>query len=292
MTRPPLSVVVSNDRDRPDETPAAWRALCAELVATDEVVWVDRTGSGPPGTPSPERLQVVAVRAPSDAGRGRCNALGLAAAQHPLVAFTDTATAVLPGWAQAAATGLLEADVVGGPVFPAPGKRVRDWVGFFVDYAVHAVPPYLSAVEDVSGNNVAYRRDCLPADANELWKHRVDRDLRAAGSGPRLHHEMAVSSHRRYTWWDLTRGQARAGASYAAERAASWTGAQRLVAAAACLGLPLLAMLRTWRAVRSCDQLRRHWARALPLLLLARAAWAAGEAKGYLTGEGDARRVW
>jgi len=287
--RNPVSVVVANNRACIADVEATWQSLRTELIADDEVVWVDQAGLGPP-VPSDPR--VVAIDAPVGAGRGRCNALGLAAASHSLVAFTDSSTTVEPGWADAAIAGLRHTSVVGGPVLPGNGKRVRDWAGFFIDYAAHAVPPYLSASRDVSGNNVAYRRHCLPERPRELWKDRTDRQLSRLGERPCALPLMSVRSHRRYSWWDLTAGQVLAGAFYGADRAASWSRLRRVCAAAGCIVLPFLACARTWLRVRQADDLRPHWATALPLVLLARSAWALGEAKGYLTNQGDARRVW
>ena len=287
--RSPVSVVVANNRARVADVEATWRSLTTELAASDEVIWVDQAGLGRPLLRGP---RVVAIDVPVGAGRGRCNAVGLAAASHPLVAFTDSSTTVEPGWVDAAIAGLRHSCAVGGPVLPGNGKRVRDWAGFFIDYATHAVPPYLSASRDVAGNNVAYRRVCLPERPGELWKDRIDRQLSRLGERPRALPTMTVRSQRRYSWWDLTMGQLLAGASYGADRAATWSRLHRVCAAAGCAALPFLACVRIWVRVRKADQLRQHWTAALPLVLLARTAWAAGEAKGYLTRQGDGRRVW
>lgn len=288
-TRAPVSVIVANNRACIADVEATWQSLTAELAASDEVIWVDQAGLGRPVLSGP---RVVAIDVPVGAGRGRCNAVGLAAASHSLVAFTDSSTTVELGWADAAIAGLRHSCAVGGPVLPGNGKRVRDWAGFYIDYAAHAVPPYLSASRDVSGNNVAYRRDCLPERPRELWKDRTDRQLSRLGERPCALPRMTVRSHRRYSWWDLTAGQVLAGASYGADRAASWSMLRRVSAAAGCAVLPFLACGRTWLRVRKADTLRQHWATALPLVLLARTAWALGEAKGYLTNQGDGRRVW
>ena len=287
--RSPVSVVVANNLARVADVEATWRSLTTELAASDEVIWVDQAGLGRPLLPGP---RVVAIDVPVGAGRGRCNALGLAAASHSLVAFTDSSTTMEPGWVDAAIAGLRHSCAVGGPVLPGNGKRVRDWAGFFIDYATHAVPPYLSASRDVAGNNVAYRRACLPERPRELWKDRIDRQLSRLGERPRALSSMTVRSQRRYSWWDLTTGQVLAGASYGADRAATWSRLHRLCAAAGCVALPFLASVRIWLRVRRADQMRQHWAPALPLVLLARTAWAVGEAKGYLTNQGDGRRVW
>lgn len=293
-SRAPLSVVVSQDRDRGRAAALSWAALADQLGPADEVVWVDRSGSLPPAA-APGGPTLVVVRAPADASRGRCNALGVAAATHDHVGLTDACTAVQDGWADATADALTRHHAVGGPVLPSPEKNVRDWAGFLADYAPHAVTPFTSATGDVSGNNVAYRRSSLDATGelgDEMWKDRVDAALAAAGRGPALVPLMRVTSLRTYGWKDLVVTRFRSGRSYASHRAAPWGTGRRIAAALACLGLPQLTRLRTWRLVRQDQYLAAGWRRARPALLLTQVCWAAGEAAGYLTRRGTTRDVW
>ncbi len=286
-----LSVVMVNRARTPAVPAEALRALGRELVGGDEIVWVDCTGSTLPEVDA-AGVSVCTVPADSHAGRGRCNALGLAAASGALVAFTDSTTLVQPGWRAALAEGATGHAVVGGPVLPAGRKRRRDWAGFLVDYAAHAVPPYRSATGDVSGNNVAYHRESLPGDATELWKAQVNAGLRAQGAPPFVVPAMQVHSRRTYSWQDLLVGRVRSGALYSAGRCATWSGPRRGAAAAGCLALPAVALLRTARGLTGDPHLSRQLARSVPMVIAANIAWAIGEAAGYLSRRGEGTDVW
>lgn len=287
-----LSVVMINRHGDPTMTREAVEALGRELLPDDEVVWVDRTEAGPPHDARTAEARWREVLAEPTASRGRCYALGLAAASGPLVAFTDSTTIVQGGWRAAAFDAVSSCPVVGGPVLPSEPKSRRDWAGFLVDYAAHAVPPYRSATGDVSGNNVAYRRESLPSDAAELWKSQVNAGLAGRGVGACAVAGMCVRSARPYTWGDLVLGRARSGALYGTQRCLTWSRPRRLAAATGCLVLPAVAVGRTGRLLAHDRKLATRLAASLPVVLVAQIAWAIGEATGYLSRRGEGTDVW
>jgi hypothetical protein len=290
---PPFLSVVMVNRCRKATLPVeAFTALTRELVVGDELVWVDRTGLAAPASAGANRIQVRSVHSDSRASRGRCYALGLAAATGSVVAFTDSTTVVQPGWRAALIDGATEHAVIGGPVLPAGPKSRRDWAGFLVDYAAHAVPPYRSATGDVSGNNVAYRRKHLPTTASELWKSQVNTVLSTQGEPPVVVAGMRVLSRRSYSWRDLLVGRARSGALYGAERCTRWSTLRRWTAAVGCLALPAVAVARIGHRLSGDRSLAHQLALSLPVVLAAQTAWAFGEATGYVSRRGDGTDVW
>ena len=283
-----LSVVVAN-RDAPRDGRGAAAALARELHPGDEVLWVDRTGAGAPAELAGARV----VEAPGGADRGTCYGLGLAVAGNPFVAFTDSRTVVGAGWRPAAVAALdAGATFVGGPVIASEPRSRRGWAGFFVDYGPHAVAPYTSASGDISGNNVAYRRDALPDDGAPVWKHAVDARLHEAGIRPVVIEGMTVTVERDYGWSDLGPARVGAGALYARQRASGWPARRRWLAAVGCAVLPALATARLGRRVRADAHLRPAFVRASPLVVAALVAWSIGEARGYLRPGQEAPGVW
>ena len=285
-----LSVVIVNvERDR-SSVDDALRALSREVVDGDQVVWVDAGGI------SCDLREADRVAAPSGLGRGDLYGLGLQVARHELVAFTDSATRLEPGWRSAAmaafATG---AGVVGGPVLPGDLRSTLDAAGFLVEYGPHAVPPFVSATGDVAANNVAYRRSVLVSvvpQGGAVWKTVVNGRLRERGTGPAVAPGMRVVVTKRYAWGDVGRGRVAAGRLYGAQRGASWSVTHRAAAALGCAALPFLAYGRLVRRVATEPALRRALVRSSPVVLLALTAWSMGEALGYLLGNGDRRATF
>ncbi len=269
---------------------ASAAALASELDATtDQVIWVSTTGL----TPTSALPALVTVPAPDGASRGDCYRLGLTASCHRFVAFTDSTTTVEPGW-RIATLAPLEAGarVVGGPVLPSQPRSRSSWAGFFVDYGAHAAPPYVSTSGDVSGNNVAYRREILPDGAGPLWKSEINARLASSGHRPRLSPGMRVVAHRQYRWSDLSGGRIPSGAQYGIQRSAGWGVGKRLIAALGCGALPGLALWRLWVRVGRQSELRAPFFASLPAVAVALAGWSAGEAWGYLWHGRSDHHVW
>jgi hypothetical protein len=284
-----LSVVVINRCPTPTKVRPA-TALVDELdPSADQVIWVDQAGLDPPF----QWPSMMPVGAPSGASRGLSYRLGLSAACHQLVAFTDSSTAVQPGWRASALEALDSgAGVVGGPVLPSTPRSMASWAGFIVDYGPHAVAPYTSATGDVSGNNVAYRRELLPPGDRPLWKHDVSVGLRAAAVHPTLATGMRVVAHREYRWHDLALARVPSGALYATGRSATWSLPRRLMAALGSAGLPPLTVSRLWVRLSRQPELRSRLLASLPGVVLAAVSWSVGEASGYILRRGAGSHVW
>ena len=282
-----LAVIVANVIDDAGSIDGSLDALRRELLPSDELMFVDAADV-------PERPGVTWIRAASPA-RGVLYAVGLAAARSPFVAFTDSATEVLPGWRDAAMKALSAgATVVGGPVLPPSPATPVSAAGFIVEYGPHASPPFSSASGDVAANNVAYRRAALEevlAPGDDVWKTTVDASLHRRGERPTVAAGMRVLSTKSYGWHDILGRRLDHGRLYGAQRAATWSVAHRVAAAVGCAALPVLSYCRLARRIQRAPALRRMAIRVAPLILLSLVCWSAGEAQGYLLGPGQSQRA-
>lgn len=275
-----MSLVVANSGRDGDNTNEWAFAVERELLPRDELIWVSVDEP-------PARLDVTRPEIRTHSGRGDLYAIGLRAARHPYVAFTDSRTVLAPGWRHAADAALHDHVVVGGPVFPSKARTLRSWAGFFVEYGPHSTPPYTSSSGDVAANNVAYRRlaivDAVSPGAS-FWKTEVNDRLRARGIEPVVVDAMAVTSTKRYAWRDLTMARMAHGRLFGAQQARAMPSTGRALAALRCIVLPLVAYLRLARALMTRDGLRGRFLLVTPLTAVALVAWSIGEALGFATG--------
>lgn len=276
-----LVVVVADVGAAVEVARVSLQSAIGEAGGNDAVLWIS------PSPPALGGAQWVQTR--GTASRGDMYGEGLqwaADAGTDVVAFTDSCTRLDPGWRAALEAELAGgAVIVGGPVRPArladQRRTRRSWAGFLVDYAPHAVEPFVSATGDVSANNVAYLlRVVQTIPAGAFWKSVVDRELRSRGHRITIATGMVVSSLRTYTGRDLL-SRRRAGRLYATQVAGHWSVSRRIVRVALCAGLPLLRLARLVRVVRSDPELRAGLRHSFVLVACSEIAWSIGEAQGY-----------
>lgn len=171
------------------------RAHAAELEQGDELIAVVAAEADECARLADEFERAVVIAAPLDALTPRLWSLGLRRVHGRLVRVTIGSFTPLPGWRDAlraacehgsGSTGA--ADVVGGPMQPAPGLRWRDLAIFFQRYRNYRGPFERHEVADVPADHCAYGREALEATA-DLWAEEFwERDVNAvlAGSGRRL----------------------------------------------------------------------------------------------------------
>ena len=175
--------------------------------------------------------------------------------------------------------------VVGGPVAYDGPDRPAAWAQFLFEYGAF-LPPLEGWVRELPVNNVSYPRRLLDRFRSSwqsgFWKHFLHRELAAAGvkfwsePGALVRHARQVPLLR-FCGERMDHGR-----SYAARRGSP--------AARALLSplLPPLLKARLAREVARKPGGARIFLRALAPLLLAECAWAAGEAAGYVAGDGGA----
>ena len=280
-----LALVVADTGTPFDTAEHALDAASGQLDPADCIAWVSEREP-----PAVEKTPIWCA-APSGASRGDLYGVGLRWATTTncdVVAFTDSATKLEPEWRVALDDAMSRgAVVVGGPVRPGARegfpRTTASWAGFLAEYAVHAVPPYVSETGDLSANNVGYRLAAIGgAHEGPFWKSVVDRELSAEGHALELVPDMTTTSLRSYCYRDLTIGRMAAGRLYGAQAGGASSLAHRLIRVAACAALPFVRLARIARTVRHDRPLASVFWRSLLLLVVAETAWSLGEAVGYL----------
>ena len=166
--------------------------VAQEGAPPHEVVLVDNASNDDTGALAAKHGARVVRLDDRRGGPGQARNASVAAAQAPLIAFTDADCYPTPGWLAAIVAGFDNADVVAGPVLPDPGADTRTHWDRTVKFDA-ASPLYPTA-------NLAVRR--------ELFEHVggfADWVLHADGSAPsHPYGEDTVMA------WNLIRGGARA----------------------------------------------------------------------------------
>jgi hypothetical protein len=186
-----------------------------------------------------------------------------------------------------------EVPAIGGPVGIAPPASAFDLGLYFSEYGLFCPPLQAGETARLSGANLSYKRaaleesrDLLDAGAWETLLHdrwrKQGRSLRLCPATVVFRNTMAPG--------EATRQRFHYGRGYAADRVAGASAPARLLYAAAS---PILPPLLTWRAARRAwaTNCRAPFLRSLPWLLFLNAAWAAGEATGYLAGKSPENRL-
>ena len=193
-----------------------------------------------------------------------------------------------PGWGRAILEGHRESGgeaVVGGPVAYDGPDRASAWAQFLFEWGAF-LPPLEGEVAELSVNNVSYPRPLLerfrPSWRDGFWKHFLHKELRSAGVRLLSRPEALVRHARVVPMLQFCRERVRYGRAYAARRGSP--AARALTAPL----LPALATVRLAREVLGKPEGARIFLRALPALFLAECGWAAGEAFGYVAGDGGA----
>lgn len=229
------------------------------------------------------------IPAPADALVPHLWAIGYHESNGRVVAFTTSHMRVEPGWAEALLGGLRDAAAAGGPIRLGDEARLLDRAIHLLRYSDFAADRRPPNVEEIPGDNAAYRRDVLGRNEDLLregfWEVEVHRRLRAQGKSIAWVPAARARLERSYDAVTFLRQRYRHGRHFGRYRAHELgTPVLRIVALA-----PLVPAVMAFRALsRSKRQSGGLPAAlpALPWLLLAASAWAAGEARGALSGGG------
>lgn len=293
-----LSVVLAcptSDSDpSSDGDPAgALRALDAGLEGVRAEVLVVRPGGRPedgdavdavPGAASGPSVR--RIPGPHDALVPHLWAEGLRRARAGAVAFTTSHLRVDPGWGPALLDALEAHAGAAGPIGLAEGARLVDRAIHLLRYADVDVAERRAPIEQIPGDNAAYRTEALRrnADLTEggFWEVGVNRALREQGESLGWVPAARARLGRSYGLVPFLRQRFRHGTQFGRYRVRELeVPAWRLVAAA-----PLVPAVLSVRALSRARRLPGGLRRALPALpwlLLAACAWSAGEARGALT---------
>ena len=174
----------------------------------------------------------------------------------------------------------------GGPIEPGRSLGAVGWAIYFQRYSAFMLPLAGGMVDEVAGDNAAYRRSALAATATLMatgfWEPMIHREFRRRGWRLALVPGAVVRYRQSHGVLGFSAQRYRHACHFAALRAAGRPVGWRLVRA---VGAPLVPPLLLWRIAARVREKARHGrelARAVPLLLLFLVCWAAGEATGYL----------
>lgn len=291
-----LSVVLASTGEA-GETTGALRALRrGTRGVTSEVLVVRPPGRAP--VPAGRPRAVRTIEGPRGALVPELWGAGLRAARGWAVAFTTSHCRVDDGWAASLLSALEEGAVgAGGPI------RLADGAGAFAR-AVHLLrysdvdgERPAGPVEEIPGDNAAYRREALEGKGvvgdEGFWDVEVHRRLRARGEQLVWVPTASVRMESTEGMGVFVRQRFRHGRRFGRYRSLELeTSPWRSLAAA-----PLVPAVLTARALARTGTHPGRLVRslpALPHLLLTSSAWAAGEARGavevLLARGGDEKR--
>ena len=248
--------------------------------------------SQPPGAPDSASLFDGCRLVPCHPGATipEIRGAGLAAATGDCVLLTEDNCVPRPGWVARLAAALASGtEIAGGTMGNAHPDIAIDAGAFLAEYGFFGesrIAPGAGASPMVTGANVGYRRSVVgEAAALALageWEGVIHHQLVARGARVTLVCDAVVEQNLHYQFGSFCQDRFEHGRVYASVRCRAWGIGKRLVMAAA---TPLLPPLQTWRAWQSAGRANRaSFVKALPFTVAFLAAWALGEATGYLFG--------
>lgn len=176
---------------------------------------------------------------------------------------------------------------IGGPIQPPQDSSLASWAVYFARYSAF-LPPFTRApVEDLAGDNVAYRLDTL----NQFWSNRQDgfwetlfhKNLRAHNIGLFMSDEIPVQMGKVVDPVAFARSRFQHGKHYGFTR----SGQSSMCLMWRVLTSPLLVPFLT---ARSAIRILRKRIDLIPMFFFSsvwfiffQSAWSAGETAGYLS---------
>ena len=241
-----------------------------------------------------KRHEIIEIGEPVRVAVAKTTAVGRATA--PVIAFTEDHCFPEPGWAEALLAAHNDGWAGVGPAVrnANPGTAISR-TAYLMHWASWMDPVARGPAQLIAWHNSSYRRTALMEVSGDLpGLFLVENFLQAAlrDRGHHLYVEPAacvshVNMSRPGPWmahgfWG--------GRLYAARRVSYERSSllQRAKKVASCPVVPLVRMWRLLRLLRRDRRLGEFMPRTLPLLAVGLLTHAAGEAAGYLLGEGDA----
>lgn len=283
---PHVSIVVGTKNTEKSIVACIWSLLAQAEAAQAEIIVADASTDNTADLVSAEYPQVKLLRNQTDELVPVLWKQGLEASQAPIVAFTIGQCIPSADWLSHILRVLEGSAVaVGGPLAGPKGGSRLDWGLYFSRYSRFLPSGKQGPVEDVAGDNAAYKRVALERCRSEwemgFWENLVNARLRANGEILLWEPGMAVKFAVAENLGDIIRNRFRHGRHYASTRLDNTLPKRVLRIAAAPLLVPVL-LTRIYRRVREGQPgwLRQFW-RSLPVILVILATWSAGEMSGY-----------
>ena len=289
-----MSVVVTSF-----DSPAILRRCLASLLRQPEIVEIvvsDCSPIDPAGALGREFPQVRFLHSPTVKRVPALRWAALSAVSGEIIGALEARCVPAPDWARVIVAEHLAhpgSPAVGGPVgFGSGGPS--NFALYWCEYGAFAPPVASGPAPALSGANLSYARAELDQNLDLMqsgaWETVLHDRWRAQGRELRLC-QAAIEFHNTMPPGIAMRQRFHYGRGYAADRAAAWSGARRLVYG---LLAPLLPLLLTARMARQAFAKGRGalFLRALGWMLALNTAWSAGEAVGYLLGADPEPRIF
>ncbi len=287
MNQPHITVVLASLRARPIVEAAlatlvpqcrraGVRLVVARRALESDEAWIAQA--------APDCL-VVPCHPDDDVPRIRGR--GLATASGDWVALTEDNCIADPTWLDRLADHFGSGSaVIAGTMGNAATARAIDVGAYFAEYGFFGPGHRDRATVLATGANVAYRPDLVPRIAEWAlageWEDVIHSRLVAEGTRFALAPNAVVRQQLRYTLSGFARDRFQHGYDFATVRVRGFSPVKRIAWAAGAALLPGLLVARIWRSTGR--QQPGAFLRALPFTLSFLAAWASGEATGYLRG--------
>ena len=275
-----------------------WEVLGPTLASLDaqperdrmEVVVVDAAGGETRDRLRAHRPAVELVESDDRLPIPRLRYLGVRRARGEVVAILEDHGEVAPDWAAA----VLESHrgpwgAVGGPVENGRDGWIN-WAAFFCEYTPYMGPLPEGDVDDLPGNNIAYKGPHLRKYAQVLddgkWESWINDRLRADGISLRADNRMVVRHIKPFRLADFLVQRFHFARSYAGMRRPDQTWPKRIIYGLGSTALPALLLARIARQAIGKRRNLGRFAASVPLLAVFLSVGAVGEMIGYLFGPG------
>lgn len=199
----------------------------------------------------------------------------------------------LSGVSEAFARAPSSAVAVGGCIENGLTSKAWDWATYLCEYSGFAGPIREGNTVILPGGNIAYRRDILAGQDNDLltsgfWESTLHPRLLGQGYTFLASNDIVVYHLKAFSFRLFITQRFSYSRYYASMHSASHGRAWRTVAAFASLAVPLLAFYRIATNALGRGRLRIQLLRSTPWLLLFTLIWGLGESWGHLFGPGRA----
>ena len=183
---------------------------------------------------------------------------------------------------------------MGGAVENGNCQRLVDWAVYFAEYSSYMPPLPRGLVNDLPGNNVAYKRaafcgfDELEKDLSRgFWESTLHQKLLVRGERFLSEPSITVYHRKRFELFYSLSQRFHYSRYYAGTFFASGSLRTRLFRSAVSLALPPLLMVRIGSRVTKNRRHVKKLVQVAPLLAIITVVWAAGELVGSLFGSGQ-----
>lgn len=261
-------------------------------VGEVEVVVANRCENGTSEVLKQKYSWIKLIEAPPQTPIPSLRAMAIQETTGDIVAVLEDHCIVETDWAKGMmAAHCSDYSVIAGPLKNAACDRLVDWAAFFCEYSQFMHPMPEGEVENIPGNNVAYKRWVL--ERHEaliragIWDSILHEHIRREHipllliSSVTVGHKMSAS-----LWWFITQ-KFHFARSFAGMRFSGLSYLRRVIYGAGSFLLPFILVQRIFSQVWKRGTYRREFLLSFPFLAPLLLSWGIGETVGYIFGPGS-----